>query len=896
MILALAIAASMPINMLAKYNNNEEITLDEDGIYKIEVSSFAQLKEALAFAAENPKAPVNIYMVSSITVNEAIVIPENAWFLSGLNIAGNILNNVVLETDGQGNTLLITIYGAFHIYGTFRYNQNQIKVSAPGKGIVHPGCTLQGGQQLVNEPYWIDARNLWQIVFHANGGYYSDGRNETHDYAERTNVLAKPPTEEPKRAGYSFTGWFKTPAGAEKWDFLTDRVNASTTIYAQWKIDDNQRLDYVVEYYYDGAKDEAMTENLSVQVLSPTVNSVPLAGKEKANYKLATNPYTPNLPTVITMENKVIRVDYIAEVNIYTVRFVDWDNSVIKSEEVTQGGSATAPENPTRTGYMFIGWDAEYSNVTSDLTVTALYAISTYTVRFLDWDDEELKIEEVDYGESATAPEDPTRTGYTFTGWDTEYSIIMSDLTVTALYTINTYTVKFVDWDDEELKIEIVPYGESATAPEDPTRAGYTFTGWDTDYSQIIRDLTVTALYTSNTHTYTVIFVDWDESVIKSEEVAQGESATAPEVPNRPGYTFIGWDAEYSNVTSNQTMTALYTINTYIVKFVDWNNDELKTETVPHGGSATAPTNPNRLGYTFTSWDTDYSNITGNLTVTAQYSQNINEPITINSGGGSGKIDIDIPDEATPVTNIPDKENLQFDYLEMDNHLIYINGYPDSTVQADRSITRAEVAAIYYRLLRDTYKSGNSVSTFIDVPNNSWYSQAVAKLAEMGMLKGYSDGTFRPNDPISRAEFATIAARFDKLQPVKGITFIDVPSNHWAAENISSAFAKGWINGYSDGTYRPNRNITRAEVAKIINTMLNRLPVELPELFQNPYIDIEKEHWAFIHIMEASTFHESGRDENGKEFWTMHICPITGEELWHAPKPGTEPTETENNK
>jgi len=120
---------------------------------------------------------------------------------------------------------------------------------------------------------------------------------------------------------------------------------------------------------------------------------------------------------------------------------------------------------------------------------------------------------------------------------------------------------------------------------------------------------------------------------------------------------------------------------------------------------------------------------------------------------------------------------------------------------------------------------------------------------------------------------------------VNGIKFNDVPSTHWAAEYIYSAFAKGWINGYNDGSFRPSQPITRAEVAKIVNTMLNRLPNNLPSNFLNPYTDITDTHWAYIHMMEASTQHDYDRDEQGIEFWIMHTCPITGEERWHVRKP-----------
>uniref|UniRef100_UPI003D34C7FA InlB B-repeat-containing protein n=1 Tax=Carboxylicivirga sp. 1411-1 TaxID=3417573 RepID=UPI003D34C7FA len=136
-----------------------------------------------------------------------------------------------------------------------------------------------------------------------------------------------------------------------------------------------------------------------------------------------------------------------------------------------------------------------FDNVTTALTVTAQYTINTYSVRFEDWDGSELKTESVNHGSSATAPADPTRVGYTFTGWDIAFDNVTTALTVTAQYTINTYSVRFEDWDGSELKTETVNHGSSATAPANPTRVGYTFTGWDVAFDNVTTALTVTAQY-----------------------------------------------------------------------------------------------------------------------------------------------------------------------------------------------------------------------------------------------------------------------------------------------------------------------------------------------------------------------------------------------------------------
>ena len=329
------------------------------------------------------------------------------------------------------------------------------------------------------------------------------------------------------------------------------------------------------------------------------------------------------------------------EPTYFTVTFLDWDGTVLKTEQVEQGKSATAPAVPTREGYTFKGWDKDFSNVQSDLTVTAQYTrdIVYYTVSFYDWDGTELHVEQVEQGKDAVGPAvNPTREGYTFVGWSKPITNIQSNLIVIAQYKENAvyFTVNFIDWDGTLLKSQRVLKGSAATAPVDPVREGYTFKGWDKDFSNVQSDLTVTALYEQNVvePTYfTVTFQDWDGTVLKTEQVEQGKSAAAPADPTRDGYTFKGWDKDFSNVQSDLIVTALYEQNVveptyFTVTFLDWDGTVLKTEQVEQGRSATAPADPTREGYTFNGWDKDFSNVQSDLTVTALYEQNAVEPPT----------------------------------------------------------------------------------------------------------------------------------------------------------------------------------------------------------------------------------------------------------------------------
>ncbi len=210
-----------------------------------------------------------------------------------------------------------------------------------------------------------------------------------------------------------------------------------------------------------------------------------------------------------------------------------------------------------------------------------------------------------------------------------------------------------------------------------------------------------------------------------------------------------------------------------------------------------------------------------------------------------------------------------------ENHIAYLNSYPDGNVRPNGSITRAETAAIFARLLSpEVYalylEKGQNGAAFPDVVPGSWYADSVAALRAMGVLQGYPDGTFQPSAPVSRAEFAAIVTRFRSLKEAKN-SFPDVPAGHWAEDEIASAHACGWVEGYPDGTFRPEAAITRAEAVKMVNGMLGR-KADRSFLISclgglKSYADLNEAHWAYFHIMEASQAHYFEK-EGDSERWT----------------------------
>ena len=210
--------------------------------------------------------------------------------------------------------------------------------------------------------------------------------------------------------------------------------------------------------------------------------------------------------------------------------------------------------------------------------------------------------------------------------------------------------------------------------------------------------------------------------------------------------------------------------------------------------------------------------------------------------------------------------------LNAADHDAYLQGYPDGTVRPENSITRAEVAAIFYRLLTDEARASleSSDSGFSDVKPGDWYNTAVATMVQAGVITGYGDGTFRPNAPITRGEFAAIATRFLSDPYSLDDPFYDT-EGHWAEVYINRAYELGWISGYTGGAFRPDKSITRAEVSAIVNRMLEReadpayLAAHQAELLE--FRDLPATHWAYDHIMEAANSHTYVSAASG-ETWT----------------------------
>ncbi len=314
----------------------------------------------------------------------------------------------------------------------------------------------------------------------------------------------------------------------------------------------------------------------------------------------------------------------------FVVAFQDENGNPIKVDGKTEqtvfyGESAVAPENPTKEGHTFAGWDKDFASVKENLIVKAKFNIIVYEVEFRNEKGELIEKKSVNYGEDAVAPVLPIREGYTFVGWDKDITNVKGDIVTNAIYKISEYTVTFKNG-EKTIKTQVVEHGKGAVAPENPTKEGYNFVGWDKEFDVVTSDLTVNAKF--EIKVFDVKFVDEDGNVIKVngkdvQKVEYGKSAVAPTMPEKEGYTF-SWQQSFDNVKCDLIVNGKYEINVYEVKFVDGDGKVIQVggkdvQQVEHGMSAIAPATPTKEGYNFVGWDKEFEVVTSNLTVNAKF-------------------------------------------------------------------------------------------------------------------------------------------------------------------------------------------------------------------------------------------------------------------------------------
>ena len=404
----------------------------------------------------------------------------------------------------------------------------------------------------------------------------------------------------------------------------------------------------------------------------------------------------------------------------------------------------------------------------------------------------------------------------------------------------------------------------------EPTRDGYKFVGWNTKpdgqgaaftaETDVTESMTVYAQWQKN-KTYTVTYTDGvdDKEIFKDQiydNLKQGDKTpTFNGTPERTGYTFKGWLPEVAaTVTQDMVYVAQWHKNNtgggshhntkYILHYETNGGTTYKDESYTAGTIVTLDKVPSREGYTFTGWYAD-KELKQKITTVKMTCDK-----TVYAGW-----------KATGVPGI----------LNGDDHDAYVFGYVDGTVRPKANISRSEVGAIFFRLLKEDIRNNNltTENTFNDVADDMWCNEAISTMAKLGIIKGRNAETFDPNAAITRAEFAAICARFDTSNVTITNSFTDIAGN-WAENEIRKAATLGWIAGYSDGSFRPNNNITRAEAMTMINRVLCRMPLTQEDLLDGMIVwpDNNPKDWHYLAVQEATNSHEFERKGEVNEKWT----------------------------
>lgn len=564
---------------------------------------------------------------------------------------------------------------------------------------------------------------------------------------------------------------------------------------------------------------------------------------------------------------------------------------------------------PTADRYKFLNWTrngidvenpgAKIENVPGGSTIVfqAQWDTNKYTVTWKNWDGKVLETDnDVPYGTmpeyNGKTPTKPATEQYTyaFKSWTPEVSKVTGDVTYTATYTETTnkysYTVNYLEKGTNAVlhaptTVNNKPFGDKIkSANEAISIDGYNYNSASPETLTIAADENVINLYYTKITglKYTVNYL-WNNSPIQSPTTGVADYGDI--------ITLINTDISGYTIKPNQEIQYSITTDECVINLYYRKNVELTANsgTVTYDGMKHTVT-----GYTGAPDGANFDNVSasGSGTAVGDYAVKFNEsPIGkfatvgakeyIITKATDGKLTIKgVPyyppyyPPVPPTVKIEDDDALG---LNTTDHFAYIIGYGNGEVRPQNNITRAEVATIFFRLLTDDVRDENLTKTnrYSDVAATSWYNTAVSTLSSMGIITGYPDGTFRPNAAITRAEFAAIAARFNHDGDKTAAKFSDI-ANHWAKDEISIAYNNGWITGYPDGTFGPQRDITRAETMTLVNRVLNRQPETEDDLLPNMTVWTDNANpnaWYYLAVQEATNSHYYKFKTNSKyEKWT----------------------------
>lgn len=682
---------------------------------------------------------------NNIWDGSSTIMDTRKYNYDGINFATNGLPN----TDGGTWKLVKTGYYVTNMFfvgvlnSTVKVNQNTIFETVQ-KFMESINKDLSAGNQNV-DLYAELLANPYQVKFNKNSDATGQMDNQKFVYDTSQNLTAN----EFSRKGYTFNGW-NTKADGKGTSYkdkqsvsnLTTTKNDTVNLYAQWKANQYKVM-------FDGNGNTGGSAPTTITADYDTSITIPETTPTKTGYTFtgwkADKVYKPGDSYKITDKDVTLVAQW--KINTYTVTFTNENGNAIKTETVEHGSDATAPEPPVKTGYTFNKWDKSFNNITGNITVKSVYTINEYTVKFTDGFGNELKSEKIKYNNAATPPTQPQKEGYRFIGWDKAYDKITGDITVNAKW-IQQFNVAFTDGQGNILKTEIVDKNTNATAPEIPTRKGYTFAGWDNGFNNITKETTINATWNIINYKITT---DLNGGEANNPLTYTVEDTFKLNIPTKKGYTFKGWESDKflgteveikKGTTGDKTFKVLWDVNTYAIKynldggtaenlteynietdsiklnnpekkgykFIGWTGTGLEAPTMDiiipqgtignkdytanwevinydisynlNGGTANNPAtytiedeiifeSPIKEHYDFTGWSEDLitKGMTGNKTFTANYKPTVYK-LSVDLDGGEGEYPTEYTIESIPKLNNPTKKGYSF--IGWDNDFVDI--------------------------------------------------------------------------------------------------------------------------------------------------------------------------------------------------------------------------------
>lgn len=641
-----------------------------------------------------------------------------------------------------------------------------------------------------------------------------------------------------EKTGYDFDGWYEAKKDigtashklnalsiAKKWE-LYGRYTAKTDV------------SYTVKYLREGDNKVLAPEKVVTDQTFDTEVT------EQAADVVGYTPDAPSKTMILDEYNKVLTFSYSANTYDYTVRHIkqlpdgSYDEANAEVETLSGKFEALAAVTAKDYGEHYPTNDADTKQnikIEEGLTIDVKYDLDEHTLTFETNGGSAINPVTVRHGNAVARPADPTKDKYTFIGWyaDPEFTeeydfatVLEADKTIYAKFELTSTPIgdTYVRYD--VLHIKQLPDGT------------YDLANAEVEHLSAKKDTTVTAVIKDYRATHHV-------NVNRTLSKLTGTAIQPYKgVDGKPVYTIL---------------SVYYDLDFHTLTFDTMGGSKIAPETVRHGLTVAKPKDPVNGGYIFDGWYTDK---------TYRTPYNFATPLTQDTTIYAKWFLIVLPG-VTVKKNTPK--------LNTADHFAYVQGYPDGTVKPAGNITRAETAAILFRLMDDasrkTYYS--TKSGFRDVASGSWYNTYVATLNNAGVITDSSNGYFRPNEAITRAELAAMLAKFSETTGAANY-FNDVSASHWAANAIAICAKLGWINGYPDGTFRPDKNVTRAELMAMINRATGRAPKSADAFLpgMKTWIDNTFDKWYYLDVQEATNSHSY--TVKGSETWTA----LTSDPNW----------------